>query len=285
MGLGLVYSGLLEPGDEVLTTEHDHYATHEALRLRGRARCARSRSTTTPRRPRRTHDRRAARRDHAAHEGRRADLGALGHGVKLPVRASSATCAPLRRRRRRARARRRDRAGRTSATSSSPARTSGSAGRAAPAWSGRAAWDRDPAHDPELLDASRRARRRASRPAATTPSSIAGRSRRPSSTSRARARGGRRAHPRPRHAAQGRAGRAADVRLITPRDAAVSAGHRLLRGRRDGPADGGRAPARAPDPGLGDAVRGALRAARHARCTSTRRDVDAAVSSVKALQG
>jgi selenocysteine lyase/cysteine desulfurase len=35
MGLGLVYSGLLEPGDEVLTTEHDHYATHEALRLSG----------------------------------------------------------------------------------------------------------------------------------------------------------------------------------------------------------------------------------------------------------
>jgi selenocysteine lyase/cysteine desulfurase len=35
MGLGLVYSGLrLRPGDEILTTEHDFYATHEALRLR-----------------------------------------------------------------------------------------------------------------------------------------------------------------------------------------------------------------------------------------------------------
>jgi selenocysteine lyase/cysteine desulfurase len=35
MGLGLVYAGLrLEPGDEVVTTEHDFYATHEALRLR-----------------------------------------------------------------------------------------------------------------------------------------------------------------------------------------------------------------------------------------------------------
>ena len=34
MGLAMVYSGLkLEPGDEVLTTEHDHYATHESLRL------------------------------------------------------------------------------------------------------------------------------------------------------------------------------------------------------------------------------------------------------------
>lgn len=35
MGLGLVYAGLkLQPGDEVLTTEHDFYSTHEALRLR-----------------------------------------------------------------------------------------------------------------------------------------------------------------------------------------------------------------------------------------------------------
>jgi selenocysteine lyase/cysteine desulfurase len=35
MGLGLLYTGLrLAPGDEVLTTEHDFYATHESLRLR-----------------------------------------------------------------------------------------------------------------------------------------------------------------------------------------------------------------------------------------------------------
>lgn len=35
MGLALVYGGLdLRPGDEILTTEHDHYATHEALSLR-----------------------------------------------------------------------------------------------------------------------------------------------------------------------------------------------------------------------------------------------------------
>ena len=35
MGLALVYGGLrLAPGDEVVTTEHDFYATHEALRLR-----------------------------------------------------------------------------------------------------------------------------------------------------------------------------------------------------------------------------------------------------------
>ena len=35
MGLGLVYARLrLAPGDELVTTEHDFYATHEALRLR-----------------------------------------------------------------------------------------------------------------------------------------------------------------------------------------------------------------------------------------------------------
>jgi selenocysteine lyase/cysteine desulfurase len=34
MGVSLVYRGLrLKPGDEVLTTEHDYYVTHEALRL------------------------------------------------------------------------------------------------------------------------------------------------------------------------------------------------------------------------------------------------------------
>ena len=37
MGLGLVYARLrLEPGDEVVTTEHDFYATQESLRLRQR---------------------------------------------------------------------------------------------------------------------------------------------------------------------------------------------------------------------------------------------------------
>ncbi|KAB1907136.1 aminotransferase class V-fold PLP-dependent enzyme [Micromonospora tulbaghiae] len=35
MGLGLLYGAIrLRPGDEVLTTEHDFYATHESLRLR-----------------------------------------------------------------------------------------------------------------------------------------------------------------------------------------------------------------------------------------------------------
>jgi selenocysteine lyase/cysteine desulfurase len=35
MGLGTVYGGfMLQPGQEILTTTHDHYSTHEALRMR-----------------------------------------------------------------------------------------------------------------------------------------------------------------------------------------------------------------------------------------------------------
>jgi selenocysteine lyase/cysteine desulfurase len=44
MGLGLLYGGLrLRPGQEILTTEHDFYATHEALRLRAKRTGARVR--------------------------------------------------------------------------------------------------------------------------------------------------------------------------------------------------------------------------------------------------
>lgn len=50
MGLGLLYTRLpLAAGDEVLTTEHDFYATHEALRLSG-ARMRRVRLYDDPRR-------------------------------------------------------------------------------------------------------------------------------------------------------------------------------------------------------------------------------------------
>ena len=35
MGLGLLYTGLVRPGDEVLTTEHDFFATYEALDFAG----------------------------------------------------------------------------------------------------------------------------------------------------------------------------------------------------------------------------------------------------------
>jgi selenocysteine lyase/cysteine desulfurase len=38
MGLGLLYAGLrLEPGQEILTTEHDYYVTHESVRMAAEA--------------------------------------------------------------------------------------------------------------------------------------------------------------------------------------------------------------------------------------------------------
>jgi selenocysteine lyase/cysteine desulfurase len=38
MGLGLLYATLdLREGEEVVTSEHDFYSTHEALRLRAKA--------------------------------------------------------------------------------------------------------------------------------------------------------------------------------------------------------------------------------------------------------
>jgi selenocysteine lyase/cysteine desulfurase len=44
MGIGLMYGGLrLAKGDEIVTSEHDHYSTHEALRLA----CERSGATLT----------------------------------------------------------------------------------------------------------------------------------------------------------------------------------------------------------------------------------------------
>ena len=52
MGLGLFYGGLkLEPGDEILTSTHDFYSTHEALRLRALRSKARLRKITLYQRP------------------------------------------------------------------------------------------------------------------------------------------------------------------------------------------------------------------------------------------
>jgi selenocysteine lyase/cysteine desulfurase len=55
MGLGLVYGGLrLQAGDEVLTTTHDFYSTHESLRLRALRSGARVRRIRLYRNPRST---------------------------------------------------------------------------------------------------------------------------------------------------------------------------------------------------------------------------------------
>ena len=99
--------GLLEPGDEVLTTEHDHYATHEALRLSGATVRKVALYDDPGAAPRRTEMIDALPGAiTAAHEGRRGDLGALGHRRQAAAaRARRRRAAG--RRRRRARARRR----------------------------------------------------------------------------------------------------------------------------------------------------------------------------------
>lgn len=88
MGLGLLYTRLaLDPGDEVVTTEHDFYATHEALRLSG----------VRVRRIRLYDDARQASEDEIVDRVRRAVTGRTrlvaltwvhsATGVRLPVRA------------------------------------------------------------------------------------------------------------------------------------------------------------------------------------------------------
>ena len=84
LGLGLLYAGLrLGPGDEVLTTKHDFYATHDALRLRTERDGVAVRRGRALRRPghrvRRRDRRQAGRGGRAADEGGRGDLGALQH--------------------------------------------------------------------------------------------------------------------------------------------------------------------------------------------------------------
>jgi isopenicillin-N epimerase len=90
MGLGLLYNGLeLRPGDEILTTMHDFFATHEALRLKA------ARTGATVRRISLYRNARAASRDEivsslVAAMGPRTRVVALtwvhsSTGVKLPL--------------------------------------------------------------------------------------------------------------------------------------------------------------------------------------------------------
>jgi selenocysteine lyase/cysteine desulfurase len=92
MGLGLLYARLsLKPDDEVLTTEHDFYATHEALRLSG----------ATVRRVRLYDDPRLASADEIVSRLRRGISGRTrvvaltwvhsSTGVKLPISAIAET--------------------------------------------------------------------------------------------------------------------------------------------------------------------------------------------------
>jgi selenocysteine lyase/cysteine desulfurase len=88
MGLGLLYARLaLDPDDEVVTTEHDFYATHEALRLSG----------VRVRRIRLYDDARRATEDEIVSRVRRAVTGRTrvvaltwvhsSTGVRIPIRA------------------------------------------------------------------------------------------------------------------------------------------------------------------------------------------------------
>ena len=92
MGLALLYTRLaLAAGDEVLTTEHDFYATHEALRLSG-ARVRRVRLYDDPRRA--SVDEIVSRLRRAVSGRTRAVALTWVHsstGVKLPVRAIAET--------------------------------------------------------------------------------------------------------------------------------------------------------------------------------------------------
>jgi selenocysteine lyase/cysteine desulfurase len=88
MGLGLLYTRLaLEPGEEVVTTEHDFYATHEALRLSG-ARVRRIRLYEDPRRA--SVDEMVTRLRRGISDRTRVVALTWVHsstGVKLPIRA------------------------------------------------------------------------------------------------------------------------------------------------------------------------------------------------------
>ncbi|WP_063741323.1 aminotransferase class V-fold PLP-dependent enzyme [Saccharothrix syringae] len=91
MAIGLVYGGLrLEPGDEVLTTPHEFYSTHESLRLRSAAHGVRVRQVAL------YDDPATASREEMTARLRRAVTGRTrvvaltwvhsGTGVKVPVR-------------------------------------------------------------------------------------------------------------------------------------------------------------------------------------------------------
>lgn len=92
MGLGIVYAGLpLEPGDEVLTTAHDHYAQHESIRFACEKAKARSRRVTLYEDPARASTDDVVRR---LREAIRPETRVLGltwvhscTGVRIPVRA------------------------------------------------------------------------------------------------------------------------------------------------------------------------------------------------------
>jgi selenocysteine lyase/cysteine desulfurase len=92
MGLGVLYGGLvLKPGQEVVVTTHDHYATHENLRLRAaRTGGVKVRKATLYDQPASVSEEEATRRLMAAVGPRTRVVGVTwvhsSTGVKLPIR-------------------------------------------------------------------------------------------------------------------------------------------------------------------------------------------------------
>ena len=252
-GLGLLYGGLrLRPGQEVVTTTHDFYATHEALRLRAErtgARAGGSPSTTTRRpsppggwsRPSGAGSARgpgcwpspgSTRARGEAAPGR--DL--RGRGRAQPRPRPRRPGAGLRRRRPRPRRRAR---GRSRPRLRLP-------GRRLPQVAVRAQGHRPGLGPARRLGRGHRHRPQLLRGGPSAPGSRAGAGRAPLGPVRAgrlpRLRaplgpgrgvpvppgpgeaGGRRPHPGAGHPPQGRPGRRPGVRLVTPRDPELSAG-------------------------------------------------------------
>jgi isopenicillin-N epimerase len=105
MGLGVLYGGLmLKPGQEVVTTTHDHYATHENLRLRGaRAGGLKMRKVALYEEPSVVSEEEATRRLLAA-VGAKTRVVAVtwvhsSTGVKLPIRRFASAIEELNRKR------------------------------------------------------------------------------------------------------------------------------------------------------------------------------------------
>jgi selenocysteine lyase/cysteine desulfurase len=104
MGLGIPFGGLrLASGDDVLTSEHDFYATHEALRLRAQEPGARVRRVRLYDEPERADPGEIARRvtDAVRPETRYVALTWVhsSSGVKLPIAEIAAALARVNRRR------------------------------------------------------------------------------------------------------------------------------------------------------------------------------------------
>jgi isopenicillin-N epimerase len=104
MGLGVLYGGLvLKPGQEVVTTTHDHFATHESLRLRTVRTGVKVRKVALYEQPEAVSEEEATRRLMAAVGPKTRVVGVTwvhsSNGVKLPIRRFASAIEELNRKR------------------------------------------------------------------------------------------------------------------------------------------------------------------------------------------